>query len=166
MVGHEIYMSETPLDVLKPEHVTLPVAPVKITEEEARTAAKALGLKPVRVRRLSRHAVIGKYMEQLGAAQIGVGKLLVTDQQIEKGIKLCDRFLGDYAHVPEVVASLMRVRLGLTTAMMKAAHTLIKVNVDSGAVAESQPLVQSFPANAPVHVNTQVNIVAKEPSGA
>lgn len=155
-----IYMSET-LDVTKAEPVQLPAAPIKITEDEAKEACRALGLKSIRIRRLAKSAIIGKFMEQLGATQIGAGKLLLADYQIEKGIKLCDRFLDDYPHEPAVIASLMKVRLGLTEAMLKSAHTSIKMNVDSGAVSDMRPLVPSFPPNAPINVNTQVNLVAQ-----
>lgn len=152
---------ENKTDVLAPEAVQLPDAPSKVTEEEALVACKVLGLKPIRVRRLAKSAIIGRFMEQLGATRVGAGRLMMVDQQIEKGLKLCDRFMGDYPHEPEVIASLMRVRAALTEAMLKSAHTMIKVNKDSGAVdLEMKPLVQAFPANAPINVNTQVNLVA------
>lgn len=157
---------DNPLAVLTPEPVGLPAAPKsegKVTEDEAVAACKALGLKPIRVRRLAKNAVIGKFMAQLGATQIGTGKLLLADQQIEKGLRLCDRFLSDYPHEPEVVSSLMKVRLGLTEALLKSAHTLIKVNKDSGVVSEFAPPVNAFPPNVPVTVNTQVNLVANPP---
>jgi hypothetical protein len=145
------------------ESVPLPVpADNKVTEDEAAAACKALGLKPIRVRKLSKSAIVGKFMSQLNAAHVGSGRLLIADKEIEKGIKLCDKFLEDYPHEPDVISSLMKVRLGLTEALLKSAHTMIKVNRDSGAVEEMKPLVPAFAPNQPVQTNVQVNIVAKE----
>lgn len=144
-----------------PMRVEMPEPPQpsdgEITESEAIAACRSLGLKTLRVRRLSKHAVIGKFMAQLGATQIGTGKLLLADQQIEKGIKLCDRFLQDYPHEPDVIASLMKVRLGLIDAMIKSANTLIRLNKDSGLIdLETKPMQQAFPAHQPVQQNVQI----------
>lgn len=162
--GHANCMSdESNTAVVKVEPVGLPTPTGnKVTEEEAVEACRVLNLKPIRIKRLAKSAVVGKFMSQLNAVHIGTGRLLMCDKEIEKGVKLCDKFMGDYAHEPEVIASLMKVRLGLLEAMMKSAHTLIKVNRDSGVVEDVKPLLAAFPPNQPVQTNVQVNIVAKE----
>ena len=133
----------------------------KVSYKDAEDACRVLGLKPIRIKKLSKSATIGKFITQLGAVTVGQGKLLVADQQIEKGLKLCDKFLNEYSGDAETIASLMKIRLGLIDAMLKTAHTLIKVNKDSGAVdLEMKPLNQAFPANTPVQNNVQVNVVA------
>lgn len=145
-----------------PVAITEAKSPVKVTESDAIAAARVLGLKTVRIKRLASSAVIGQFMAQLGATRIGQGMLLVAEKEIGKGLRLCDRFMRDYPHEPEVLASIMKIRLGLVDAMLKAAHTHIKVNKDSGAVElEMKPQNQAFPANAAVSQAVQINFVAK-----
>jgi hypothetical protein len=135
--------------------------PSRITAKEAESAAKALGLSVVKVRRLSASRELGTFISQLGAVKIGRTMLAMTAEQLTDTIEQCDKLLADGELDPELRASVITTKKELLSQYIQVANSLIKsATVDASDGADAAiPNLPFLPGQVVIPAtNAQVNI--------
>jgi hypothetical protein len=155
------------VDVIEPAGAVDVKIKEGISQSEMEAYARRTGKPFIRIKDLQQRAILGELQERLGGSRIGSAMLLDSEDKIEAGIKLCDEFIALYRELPEIVAGLIKVRLGFVDSYVRVAHTHIKSKKDSGPDMSNQPPQNiPFPASVPVQVNVQTNISQSQPDKA
>lgn len=153
-----------PLAVDKVEpagEVELVKGPKMLSDSDLELYAEAAGKQVIKIKALAKRSVLGELVQRLGASRVGSSMLVDGEEMIQEGIKLCDNSISDYAHDPDVVASIMKVRLGFVDLWIKSAQSHIKSAKDSG-LDKPQEKPQNLPP--PPLVPVQININGKQVS--
>lgn len=160
--GNPTVINPLAVDVIEPAgEVEVAGGPKMLSDKDLALYAQATGKEVIKIKELAKRSILGELVQKLGAAKVGSSMLVDGEDMIGEGIKLCDQAIGDYAHEPDVVASLIKARLGFVDLWIKSAQAHIKSKKDSGA-DEPQGKPQNLPP--PPLVPVQININGKQVS--
>lgn len=167
MDGNQTAINPLAVTELEPAgEVDVQRGPKVMPDSELKLYAAATGKNVIKLQDLSKRAVLGDLVQKLGAARVGSSMLIDSEEMIQEGIKLCDNAIADYAHEPDIVASIMKARLGFVDLWVKAAQAHIKSRKDAGLDEPTQkPQNLPPPPLVPVQINIHGKQVSTESNG-
>lgn len=132
-----------------------------ITQAQAEKAAKELGMSVAKIGGLKDKARIGKYIEQLGATQIGRSTLLIAQHTAEQDLTKIDQFIAanDGGEIC-LIMDLYKLKAIYTDMVIRAAQAQMKLKGDVQAAQSTAPILPAFPPG------TQIGIRLPESSSA
>lgn len=136
--------------------------PKPMADKDIQAYAEMTGQTVLKIREISQSSILGELMQRIGTEKIGNAMLIKNQEMILDGLRECTSMIGDYAHEPNVVAMLAKVKLGLIGEWNKAAHTFIRSKRDSTS-EEPNNIPQNIPP--PPLVPVQINIHGNQVSG-
>jgi len=149
-----------PSEPPKMEEINLPVlagqAPAKLTKDEALVAAQECGLGQLEVGKWGNYAVVGQYLQELGAIKVAAGKFAFNNKQRYDVMRICRRAMR-MTKDPEMIAKLAEQINKLLDSSDSTLKELLKF-VHTGKIQEpqDQPRLQLPPRGTPI-VAVQVN---------
>lgn len=152
----------TALEPIEPMEIEVPK--VKgVTAAQFDKAAGQVNMVLVRAKTVQALAKMGAFVSDIGAVNIGLGRLLVTGEALDNAIRKCNDVLNDVVD-PEVAAELLSVQKELAGKSIDMALAFTKIKEGSRSTG-SGAAAQSFPPDAIVvgagHP-VQINVLPKQ----
>lgn len=144
----------------QPEKVDILTGPKELPEQVIQKYAEATGVSVIRLRDLAKRGLFGELVRKLGAASQGSWMLMESEDMIKEGLKSIDSMLGDYAHDPKAVASLVKARLGYVDLWIKAAEAHISGSPGGPEGSDQRPQNVPPPPLVPIQINVSPNQVS------
>lgn len=123
-----------------------------ITEAQVEKAADQCGMVMAKIGHLKYKAQIGKYIEQLGATQIGRSTLLVVQHQAEESLAKVRGFIAqqDGGEIC-LIMDLMKLEAVFMNVVKDAAQAQMKVRGETTIVQQPVPSILPFPPGTRVY---------------
>lgn len=147
-----------PLEVS--EKVEIVKGPKELPESVIQAYAKATGQPVIRLQELARRGLMGDLVQRLGASRQGSWMLLESEDKILNGMKAIDDMMGDYAHDPKAIATLVKARLGYVDLWIKVAIGHIESKRDGPEDSGQTPQNIPPPPLVPVQILISGNNVS------
>lgn len=117
-----------------------------ITEGQAIKAGSLIGMTAGKIDGLRNKAVVGRYLEQLGATQIGRATILATQQTAESDLAKIDTFIqqNDGADLT-LIMDLFKLKAVFEDIIIRAAQAQMKIKGETVTVQAPTALMPAFP---------------------
>lgn len=152
---------EAPLE--PPEKVDIIKGPKELPDDIIQEYARATGREVVKLRALSRSAIMGDLAEKMGAHKIGISLLIDSPDMLKDGMKSCDDLVEAYAHDPKAVASIIKSKCQMMDLYIKTGESLISSHKNRPEEPSEKPQNTPPPPLVPVQINIHGNSVSSEP---
>lgn len=164
MDGKETVINPLAVDIPEPAgEVEVVKGPKVMADSDLAIYAKFTGKSVIKLKGLSKRATMGELVQKMGAAKVGSSMLIDGEEMIQDGIRICDEAMQSYAHEPDIVAGIIKARLGFVDLWIKSAQAHIKSKRDAGPEdSDSKPHNIPPPPLVPVQINISGNSVSTE----
>lgn len=117
-----------------------------ITSAQAIKAGESIGMVAGKIDGLKNKALVGKYLEQLGATQIGRATILATQQIAEADLAKIENFIqiNDGADLT-LIMDLYRLKAVFEDLVLRAAQAQMKIKGETTIVQGVAPVMLAFP---------------------
>lgn len=117
-----------------------------ITSAQAIKAGESIGMVAGKIDGLKNKALVGKYLEQLGATQIGRATILATQQIAEADLAKIENFIqrNDGADLT-IIMDLLRLKAVFEDLVLRAAQAQMKIKGETTIVQGPAPVMLAFP---------------------